>query len=94
MNTLMGCGHTAQGTTVSGEPVCVICYGIREGATTVIEEKPSLEGRRAICGSRGKYGCAAPDANKTVPSDYNLAFFTHQPEAPYDHYYCGCWGWD
>lgn len=45
---LMKCGHVAQGLDSKGNPVCAICYGIREGATEVAEPAP-LEGRKARC---------------------------------------------
>jgi hypothetical protein len=82
---MMGCGHAANGVRAgSGEPVCIICFGIMPGATVVVTA-PDLEGRTARC----TYGDHAD-----VPSSTSLAFFAHRPSAAFDNYYCGCFGWD
>ena len=90
---LMKCGHAAQGTDRNGNPLCVSCFGIRQGADEVDENPPSLEGRMARCTyypGGGKYHkCAEPKASSTT-----LAFFSYCPESQFDNYYCGCWGWD
>jgi hypothetical protein len=82
-NSTMACGHTANAVK-DGKPVCVICYGIVDGADRVVEA-PDLTGRVAKCGS-----CNRPP----VPSSSRLAFFRHHPERDADSYYCGCRGWD
>lgn len=82
---LMKCGHTANGIVGGDTPCCVICYGIvGDDAITPVEDPPNLFGREAKCSSCGR----------TVPSDFSLAFFRHQPEAEFDSYYSGCRGWD
>ena len=78
---LMACGHTANGYLVKDGkeiPCCVICE------CTTPAEKSDLTGRKAQCRYCGK----------TVDSNYGLAFFSYNPSAPYDSYYCGCKGWD
>lgn len=81
---LMKCGHSANGYDAkTGNPVCIICSMITPDAEIVVEERPSLEGRKAKCG----YG------DKIVDSDYNLPFFEYRPDRKYDSYYCGCFGW-
>lgn len=80
---LMGCGHVANAEH-NGKPVCVICFGIHPGATEIVDEAPSLEGRTAYC----------TYCDKEVPSDYSLPFFEYRPNKEYDKYYCGCRGWD
>ena len=94
MGVLMECGHTAQGTDSEGNPVCVICFGIDEGATKVAE-KPDLTGRKAIC-------TACKSEESIVDSDFDLPFFELREKAigkikgneDKDRYYCGCRGWD
>lgn len=83
MVPLMKCGHAAQGTDKGGNPVCVICIGLDDGAKVVAEE-PNLEGRKASC----------PYCHKQVDSSTNLPFFEHLPNRGWDVYYCGCRGWD
>ena len=80
---LMGCGHAANGRTNTGDPVCVICYGIVDGATEVVPS-PNLEGRVARCS----------DCKGEVTSDLSLAFFEYRPDDSWDCYYCGCRGWN
>jgi hypothetical protein len=79
---MMGCGHAAN-SEHDGTPACVICFGIREGATTVAAP-PDLTGREARC---AYCKCVAP-------SSPSLAFFEHLPGFAFDGYYCGCRGWD
>lgn len=81
---LMKCGHVAQGEDGDGNPVCIICIGIKEGAREVDPHPPELKGRMAEC----------TDCGKTVESSYDLPFFAHYPDREKDSYYCGCWGWD
>ena len=81
MSTMMACGHTANATR-AGRPVCVICWGIHDGAGE-IAETADLVGRVAMCVQCGK----------TNPSSTELAFFKSQPDAVYDSYYSGCDGW-
>jgi len=83
MPVMMKCGHTANANQ-AGKPVCAICYGIRPGANEVENELPSLDGRTACC----------PDCGKKTTSNFNLPFFSYQPNQQYDSYYCGCYGWD
>ncbi len=91
---LMACGHVAQGVNGNGDPVCVVCFGIREGAT-IVAEKPSLEGRRAYCSyATGRDGESPKVHSEGVPSSWDLPFFSYRPERETDTYYCGCWGWD
>lgn len=93
---LMKCGHTAQavqrmpdGTT---RPACVICM-----CTEIAESEPDLTGRKARC---SYFGRTFKHAGRTVTchgeagSKYSLPFFKHKADAPYDEYYCGCFGWD
>jgi len=88
----MKCGHTANGTLNSKNgikldpptPVCLVCYGINEGAEIIRIEQPSLKNRKATC-----IYCM-----RVARSDCQLAFFEYTPNIPYDKYYCGCKGWD
>jgi hypothetical protein len=102
---MMKCGHAAQGTDGDGNPVCVICFGIRSGATEVDDSPPDLTGRMARCvyyGSRAEgrnmecgRGCKRGQPCQCErPSSLDLAFFEHTPDLAYDKFYCGCWGWD
>jgi hypothetical protein len=79
---MMACGHAAN-AVMGDKPVCVICYGITEGADVVVSA-PDLEGRTAKCTT-----CGATEASST-----SLPFFRHYPEAEFDSYYSGCRGWD
>lgn len=94
---LMKCGHAAN-STLDGIPVCVICYGIRPGADQVVDDRPSLEGRRAVCCYKNHLARYVRDDKRGQhgmrPSSYDLAYFKHQPDQPFDSYYCGCHGWD
>jgi hypothetical protein len=81
---IMQCGHSANGTTSSGDPACVICVGFDEGATKVALNQPNLEGRTAKCSS----------CKTTTQSKATLAFFSHRPSYETDGYYCGCRGWE
>lgn len=80
---MMGCGHAANARTHTGDPVCVICYGIMAGATEVVPS-PNLEGRVARCS----------DCKSEVPSGLALAFFEYRPDNDSDRFYCGCRGWN
>ena len=82
MTVMLGCGHAANATH-NGEPCCAICFGIRDGATTVVDA-PDLTGRKAVC----SYG------DTIKPSSLDLPFFRHQPDKECDSFYCGCWGWN
>lgn len=82
--TMMKCGHTANANDKNGNPVCIICLGINDGATMVDDNKPDLSGRMSRCSSCGK----------VVPSKDTLPFFKYQPDKEYDSHYDGCWGWD
>lgn len=85
---LMKCGHVANAiNTVTGEQICVICYGIHPGASEISSEVPSLEGRTAKCIYHTS-GCRSESL-----SSLNLCFFKYQPDMPHDSYYCGCMGW-
>jgi len=82
---MMKCGHTANGK-INGKPCCLICYGIKDGATEVAKESdlPNLEGRVAKCAY----------CENTQPSSFKLAFFEYKSNEKYDKYYCGCRGWN
>lgn len=82
-NPMMKCGHVAQGEDENGNPVCVVCIGIKEGATEVAENQPDLKNRKAECAYCGR----------KRDSDLSLPFFEYTPEYEYDKYYCGCKGW-
>ena len=87
---LMECGHTANACDGEGLPVCVICFGIVDGAKTVVE-RPSLDGRTMICSYRhGRGG----KVHEPTPSKWGAAFFEYRPDDEHDRFYCGCWGWD
>jgi hypothetical protein len=99
---MMKCGHSANaimGTGVDAKPVCIICYGIRPGATE-LDESVNVDGREARCSyiAPGKHGCNqgkfANGFHGIVPSSPELPFFEHRPQEQYDLYYCGCFGWD
>lgn len=77
---VMECGHTANGESLDGEPVCAICM------CTDIDEniKVDLHGRKAKCSECGKI----------VDSKFGLPFFQYRGDEEYDSYYCGCEGWD
>lgn len=80
---LMKCGHTSNATDENGNPVCLICVGIKKGAEEIAEYQPDLKNREAKC----------MDCGKKVNSELNLPFFEHKPESEYDRFYCGCRGW-
>jgi len=86
-DVLMKCGHTANAHKILDDgtsiPSCVIC-----NCDEIQEERPSLEGRYAVCS-----GCKKTPAN-TTKSRYDLPFFEYRPNEKFDNYYCGCWGWD
>lgn len=83
-NPLMKCGHTGFGRDAkTGEPVCIACLGIRDGATEIDDNPPDLSERMAQC-----------SCGKAAPSSPQLAFFKHEPTRKTDSYYCGCWGWN
>ena len=83
---LMTCGHVANCKQVLSDgtriPACTIC-----GCSTIAEEKPSLDGRKARC-----FYCSCK--KEPVDSNYRLAFFEYKPSEEYDKYYCGCYGWN
>lgn len=83
---MMKCGHAANATDESGNPICVICALIDPGSTVVDDNPPDLSGRMARCWYRS--------CRSTTPSNPDLAFFEHRPKDPYDTYYCGCLGWN
>jgi hypothetical protein len=101
--TLMECGHTAQAVDSKGNPCCVICVLI----TPELDKKartpatpPDLTGRFARCsydrpgsGGGGKYR-KHEDGDSIRPTTLSLAFLELKPDAQWDDYYCGCWGWD
>jgi len=70
---MMACGHSANGTDEQGNPVCVICVGIVDGARTVVTE-PDLSDRKAKCA----------ECTRIVDSKLSLAFFRHLPGRQYD----------
>lgn len=82
-NVLMKCGHTANAEYEDGKPCCLICAPKTE-AFEIVEEKPNLKGRKAKC----------TDCGKITDSRWDLPFFAYRPDKEFDHYYCGCFGWD
>lgn len=99
----MACGHTTHAfNTRTNTPSCVICVGIHPGADTLVtaDDRPDLTGRRARCNYSMKTGTCQPTRNMRVAtatevdSAWGLAFFEHRPDAEFDAYYCGCFGWD
>ena len=92
---LMLCGHSAQGRDGNGNPVCAICVGIDEGARVVDESPPDLSTRKMRCSyTQGQNGKPCDARLNPIPSNTAAAFFTHKPEAEFDEFYSGCWGWD
>jgi hypothetical protein len=96
MTTMMKCGHAANSwlRLANGDkvPACVICAGIVDGAYEVAESEPDLTGRLMRCGyTRRRDGSPHPGP---VPSSTSAAFFEYKPDAEFDAFYCGCWGWD
>ncbi len=105
---IMACGDVAQGVDDNNNPVCIIHAGFTPDAK-VVAEQPDLEGRLAYCtydrAKRGKcpdqsarkgsvrceFGCGTGEG---APSKATMPFFRHQPDQPFDQFYCGCWGWD
>jgi hypothetical protein len=68
-------------------------------------ESPNLAGRKARCTYYGKRTgrmneCNYGESHESIchceqPSSLEqLAFFTYEPDKPYDRFYCGCHGWD
>lgn len=91
---MMVCGHTAQAMRTDVDPpvpACVICMCTDQAAAT-----PDLTGRRARCSYYGNPRTHGhrPPCTSEIPSDTRSAFFTYQPDAEFDQFYCGCWGWD
>lgn len=89
MKYLMECGHVANAFDADGKPICIICYGTRDGYDKVVNEIDCnndyvLKGRHARC-----LYC-----NRTVDSSWKLPFFEYFPNKICDEYYCGCGGWD
>lgn len=96
MRQMMKCGHSANANRVllGGErvPSCAICAGLTPNAEIVIET-PDLTGRKARCSYFGSsHGGKTCDGE--VDSSPDCAFFEHKPDAEYDRFYCGCWGWN
>lgn len=99
MALLMKCGHVSNAERILEDgnrvPTCVICFGIEEGAETVLREcqgSDGLKGRKARCqyaSPKRGYTCQGE-----VDSQWELPFFEHRPDQEHDKYYCGCWGWD
>lgn len=87
MTTMMKCGCAANGTNSKGEPVCVVHAALTPDAEVPVLA-PDLEGRHARCGYYGG------KCKSERPSSLALAFFQHRPAAPFDLYYCGCYGWE
>lgn len=83
---MLACGHASNAVGADGAPACAICVGIHQDARTVVPE-PDLTGRVAHCSYFSS-------CRHEQPSRMTLPFFEHQPDRPYDRYYCGCWGWD
>lgn len=82
---MMKCGCAGQADRVmpdgTRKPSC-----ITHSCDEIAPIQPNLVGRKAKC----SYGCV-----KTITdSSLDLAFFEHKPDAEFDRYYCGCYGWD
>ena len=96
---MMECGHSANSES-NGTPACVICAGISGGANLRVADAPDLTGRLAKCHYRvdggkergSRYDSALGHSTGTS-SRLDLPFFQHCPNAAFDTYYCGCWGW-
>lgn len=87
---LMKCGCAAQAVdSDSGAPYC-----LTHDCTEVEEGEVDLSGRRARCSYYGTNSKYAKPCRAEGDSSLNLAFFEYKPDAEYDTYYCGCWGWD
>ena len=105
---VMKCGCAPNATTeIDNEtvPCCAIhdCY---EQA----EVKPDLTDRTARCSYFGKKKPNRRYANDecspkrclgkptcecgSIPSSFDLAFFSYKPDKEQDSFYCGCFGWD
>ena len=76
---MFACGHVSNAVNSKGEPSCAICFGIQEGAETIVEA-PNISKRKARCA-----------CGKTVKSDFNLPFFEFRGEgSPASTDYCKC----
>ena len=83
----MACGHVSNAVDEQGKPCCLICLGLKPGATKVVREvegTDGLKGRKAKC----------PYCGKTTNSNWSLPFFEYKPNEEFDEYYDGCFGWD
>lgn len=85
----MKCGHMASGQDEKGNPVCIICSSTKNDKESkrvakIYTNNDDLKGREAGC-----YYC-----KHTTESRWDLPFFQHNANKPYDKYYCGCRGWD
>lgn len=92
---MMECGHAANATKENGKlPCCVICWPDARAITVVrTEDEPDLTGRMARCHYAPKGG-PRKKCKQDVPSEKNLAFFSHNKDSEVDSFYCGCYGWD
>jgi hypothetical protein len=97
---MMACGHRANAVhhlpDGGTEPSCAICAGLTPGALIPVPE-PDLTGRTARCsyyGTRPRPLGGAQCQSERPSTAPGLAFFEHQPDKPFDRYFCGCWGWD
>ena len=96
MSMLMQCGYVANAVNQKGEPSCVICIGLHDGAEQRAEQ-PNLTIRLAFCVYRSAgpyYHGSEKGQHGQVSSSLELAFFVYQPKEQGDQYYCGCFGWD
>jgi len=86
--TFMKCGHIAIAIDDKGRPVCPICFGLHPGAEVVEDDRPSLEGRQALCVYKfGRKG----QQHSPVPSSWDLPFFEYcGPGSPAAEEYCKC----
>lgn len=103
---LLKCGHASNAVDENGNPICIICMGVKPGAD-VVAAAPNLKGRRARCeyygqrlGYRGDCdygGSRQPDrvCRCETESSLDLPFFTMLEGQSFDRFYCGCaFGWD
>ena len=84
---LMKCGHAPNATDENGNPICIICHGIIDGADAVDNDEHDIHDRTARC----TYHSLCKHEER---SRIGLPFFKHKEEEEYDEYYCGCFGWD
>lgn len=86
---LMKCGHIAYGQNKEGKPICITCCATKNDKESkeiakIYTDNDDLKGREAKCSY----------CKHIAESKWDLPFFQHNTDKPYDEYYCGCEGWD